>query len=113
MRALEIRCECGARRRWTRPAPLVAGERVRLTPGGPVLTVVRVTPCAAYVGRETVSTYDVRVMEDVTDPGTGRVLLDPRTGKPRRRATGETRTITRRTWDVDPISVYSAVERVT
>lgn len=28
---------------------LRVGERVRLTPDGPVLTVVRVTPCAAYV----------------------------------------------------------------
>lgn len=38
---------------WKRlPPELKAGERVRLTPGGPVLEVVRVTQGAAYVGRK-------------------------------------------------------------
>lgn len=32
--------------------PLQVGERVRLTPNGPVCLVVRVTQCAAYVQRK-------------------------------------------------------------
>ncbi len=33
---------------WTRPPRLKVGERIRLTPGGRVVRVTRVSPTAAY-----------------------------------------------------------------
>ena len=47
--------EAGARRKgqgMTRPSSepaLALGDRIRLVEGGPICTVYRVTPCAAYV----------------------------------------------------------------
>ena len=75
--------------RWSSSPPLHVGERIRLTPGGPVRVIVRVTPCAAYYGIESVSTYTV---------------MD--------RKTGEDREITRTASKLEAISAYSFVERV-
>ena len=70
----------------TQAPALVLGQRVRLTPDGPVCTVVRVTPCAAYVGQPRVKPHP----------------------DPVRRAAGETITST----TVDPISLHAAVYQV-
>ena len=76
-------------RGWTQPPALKLHERIRLTPGGLVRVIVRVTPCAAYYGVESVSTYTV---------------MD--------RKTGEDREITRTAMKMEAISAYSFVERV-
>ena len=51
--------------------PLVKGERVRLTPGGQLCEVMRVSACAAYV-------------QAIFDPPAFRVFEDPRTGEEKR-----------------------------
>jgi len=74
------------------PPPLRKGERVRLTPGGPVLEVVRVSPCAAYVGRQVqgkpFEAWDKAAGAYKTVPGIMKT-------------------------DVEAISLYAFVERVT
>jgi hypothetical protein len=72
------------------PPRLKVGERVRLTPGGPVRQIVRVTPCAAYYGYEVSRTFPV---------------MD--------RRTGEVREITRTEHRAEAISAHAFVERVT
>lgn len=72
------------------PPKLTVGERVRLASGGPVRTIVRVTPCAAYYGYEVAKTFAV------TD-----------------RKTGESKEITRTETKAESISAHAFVERVT
>lgn len=58
--------------------PLQVGQRCRLTPNGPVLTVRRVNVCAAYVGhqtRRTITVTDRKTGEPRTFEATSEELL--------------------------------------
>lgn len=66
---------------WKRlPPALKQGERVRLTPGGPVLEVVRVTQGAAYVGRKVTGkpfeAFDKETREYKLVPGIEKVVVE-------------------------------------
>lgn len=66
---------------WKRlPPQLKVGERVRLTPGGPVLEVVRVSPGAAYVGRKVkgkpFDAWDAEAREYKTVPGIDKLVVE-------------------------------------
>jgi len=67
-------------------SPLRTGQRIRLSPDGPACKVVRVTPCAAYVGIPKIKPHP----------------------DPERAALGETITSTR----VEPISAHAFVYEV-